>query len=221
MKAGTNLLGSPDDAVSEKMAIQNNCAQLTPMTLSLLGFCFDKPKGADDQDTVTVPVCAACRKPFTDWEKKHKHHVSYYPSWTVPVHVSCHRYIHNSDRYPHLKPTDSDTRKYYKHKDLYCQTNRDKIREQGRQYRQTNKNKKKELNHQYYQANKDKIKERDHRYRLANKDKRKEWNRRYRQANNDKERERHRQYRFDNRNKVNEQRQSRRANKAKAQAKQK
>ena len=229
MKAGVTRLGNQDDAGPEKPETWNNGSQSMP-TLSLLGFCFEPPKGADDQATVAVPVCAACRKPFTDGERRHNHHVSYSQNWTVPVHLSCHNYIHNSDRYPHLKPSDNDLNKYrgkkreqnrkYRHDNpdkisendrKYYQTNKDKIRqyrqancdkisEYQRQYRQAKKDKIR----QYRQANLDKIRERESRYRQANLDKISERKRQYRLANIDKVREGESQYSQANRNKINE-----------------
>ena len=213
MKAGANLLGSPDDAVPEKPAMQNNGAQLAPTTLSLLGFCFDKPKGTDDQ--AAVPVCAACRLPFAEGERRHNHHVSYARDWTVPVHVSCHFFIHRSDKYPHLKP--SDTRKYHKWEVQYRQTNKSRIKERMHKYNQVNKDKGKKQKRQYRLANKDKIRERRRQYNQANKDKIREQKRKYHLASKDKINERKRKYRLNNKDKIRERkRQYRQANRDKA-----
>ena len=223
MKAGTDLLGNPDDAVSEKPAMQNNGARLTPMTLRLLGFCFEPSKNADSH--VAVSVCAACRLSLVEREKRYNHHVSYSQNWTVPVHTSCHWYIHNSNKYPHLKPPDDELNEYRGKKReqnrKYRQANKDKINERRRLWRQANSDKEREYNQRYIQANKDKINERRRLWRQANSDKEREYNQRYiqankdkinerrrlwRQANSDKEREYNQRYIQANKDKINERR---------------
>ena len=198
-------MGNPDDTGSEKSVTRNSHVQLTQMTSSLLDYGFKPPQRTNGPPT--TPICTACRLPFAVGEKRHKHHVSYPRDWTVPVHASCHWYIGNTNRYPHLKPPASETRKHYKQWNRYRHANRDRINKTQRQYRL---------------ANKDKVREWTRQYRLANKDKIREQRRQYNLANKDKVRERERQYRLANKDKINERaRQSRRANKAKAEAKQK
>ena len=68
----------------------------------------------------------------------------------------------------------------------YREQNKDKIKEQKKQYYEQNKDKIRE----YYEQNKDKIKEQSKQYREQNKDKIRE----YREQNKDKKREYNRQY---------------------------
>ena len=198
MNVGTELLGNQDNTSSEKPAMQNSGSRLM-LTSSLLDYGFKPQQRANGPPT--TPICTACRLPFAVGEKRHKHHVSYRHDWTVPVHISCHKYIDNSNRYPHLKPAASETRKYYKQRDRYRQTNKNKIKKTLSQWYQANKDKVRERGIPYREANRNKIRQ----YRLDNKDKIREQNRQYWLANKDKERERNRQYRLDNKDKIREQ----------------
>ena len=207
-----------DNTSSEKPAMQNSGSPLIPTTSSLLDYGFKPQQRANGPPT--TPICTACRLPFAVREKRHKHHVSYRHDWTVPVHVSCHWYIGNTNRYPHLKPPASEIRKHYKQWNRYRHANRNRINEKERQYKLANKNKINEQRRQYKLANKDKAKEYQKQYRTANSDRINEQKRQYRLANRDKEREQQRQYRLANKDRINERaRQWYHANKAKVKGK--
>jgi len=42
------------------------------------------------------------------------HHINYFPEIKVDVHGWCHTQIHQTDRYPSLKPKEGDAKKFYK-----------------------------------------------------------------------------------------------------------
>ena len=179
-------MGNQDNTSSEKPAMQNSGSQLMS-TSSLLTFGFKPPQRTNGPPTTTI--CTACRLPFAEGERRHNHHVSYARDWTVPVHVSCYKYIHVSNKYPHLKPPSKELNKYRKSHHKCYNSNKDRLNKKERQRHHNNKNKENKRSRSYYHANKDKTKER---------------NRRWRQANKNKVNERERKHRLANRNKLNE-----------------
>ena len=77
----------------------------------------------------------------------------------------------------------------------YNMENKDKIKEERKQYREAHKEKKKEYDKKYHIENKDKIKEYNKKYKEANKDKVKEVRKEYTEANKDKIKEYDKEYR--------------------------
>ena len=59
------------------------------------------------------PICEVCGKKI-DLSKEVKHHISYIPENVILVHASCHNKIHKKNLFPHLKPSKSETDKFYK-----------------------------------------------------------------------------------------------------------
>lgn len=57
--------------------------------------------------------CAACGKTMiVGWHGITRHHTSYFPEAIVTVHQSCHLLIYSSNKYPHLKPPESDKERF-------------------------------------------------------------------------------------------------------------
>ena len=101
-------------------------------------------------------------------------------------------------------------------KNNYFKNNKEKIKEQQKEYKKVNKDIISERNKVYYETNKNKIKERRKAYRIANKDKFNEYQKEYYKANKDKVREWQKKYREANKDKINEyQKEYQKANKDK------
>ena len=58
---------------------------------------------------MTCPVCNM----NMDVNRTVMHHISYFPEVKIRVHKKCHFIIHNTDKYPELKPKKEDTKKFY------------------------------------------------------------------------------------------------------------
>jgi len=57
------------------------------------------------KERLNVPIeCLACHKMIEPGKPIIRHHTSYYPEKTIPVHGSCHIYIHRTNKYTNLKP---------------------------------------------------------------------------------------------------------------------
>jgi len=60
--------------------------------------------------------CDACFEPIS-FQFRHEntieHHISYFPEELIVVHKECHNVIHNSWEYPHLRPSQDETDKFY------------------------------------------------------------------------------------------------------------
>lgn len=57
-------------------------------------------------------ICEVCGK-YVECGSATKHHISYYPELTIPVHHKCHQKIHHTDLYTHLKPPVGDSKDFY------------------------------------------------------------------------------------------------------------
>jgi len=96
------------------------------------------------------------------------------------------------------------TEKEYRIK--YCEENKEKISEIGRQYREENKEKLRESKKQYYQENKEQISEQLKQYREKNKEQISEQQKRYREENKEKLSEYLINYYQENKKQISEQR---------------
>jgi len=61
--------------------------------------------------TYNPDICELCGEYV--YKGAEKHHTSYYPEITILLHHKCHRKIHYTDLYPHLKPPNSDGKDFY------------------------------------------------------------------------------------------------------------
>ena len=55
--------------------------------------------------------------PYLTIEAKNKgevHHISYFPEKTMVVCDECHQKIHNSNEFPHLRPPEGESKRFYK-----------------------------------------------------------------------------------------------------------
>ena len=57
-------------------------------------------------------ICEVCGK-YVECISATKHHISYYPELTIPVHHKCHQKIHHTDLYTYLKPPVGDSKDFY------------------------------------------------------------------------------------------------------------
>jgi hypothetical protein len=63
--------------------------------------------------------CPLCKKRFP-FEKMHEHHIKYFPPEMITVCVHCHKTIHTTNKYPHLRPPLSEQKKARKlRKEIY------------------------------------------------------------------------------------------------------
>ena len=60
--------------------------------------------------------CVACKTIIQKGELIVKHHISYYPERTIPVHNHCHTKIHCGSDFNHLAPDPRQTIRFYKSK---------------------------------------------------------------------------------------------------------
>lgn len=70
-------------------------------------------KECEEKDRVRgLPKCEICGKPV-EYEQRIEHHTSYFPERIIIVDRGCHNVIHNTDKYPSLKPSKEDILKFY------------------------------------------------------------------------------------------------------------
>lgn len=61
------------------------------------------------------PICNVCGQIIRS--RAEDHHITYFPEKIITTCLSCHRKIHKTDQYPHLKPKSTESKKYYKYPD--------------------------------------------------------------------------------------------------------
>ena len=86
----------------------------------------------------------------------------------------------------------------------YYGKNRERLREQERQYREENRERVRERNRQYYEENRERLLEQQRQYREENRERLREKKRQYTEANHELVLERNRQYREANHEKISE-----------------